>query len=474
MILVDYYCGRKLNREIFYEKWFYFTLSLARGLVGIFLLETGGSIKVVSTLPLLKRVFIASYSYSTYIIKSIVPYEMVPFYPFPENIDWIFYSSMLLVIFIVGLIYYFFLKNNKVLVFGLLFFTSNIMFLLQILRVSDYFLADRYTYIAYLGLFFIYAFGIQWAFVKYKKFDKLIYLGVSLILGMYCYLNFEQNKIWKNSETLWSHVLKYYPDKHATPWYNRGHYYMEEGRLKEASEDFSKAIFLDPYNPDYYLNRGNVYESDKRLNEAFQDYSQAIALEPDNPNFYNNRGGLYLDSNNPAQLKTAIGDFTKAIQFTMQEPSQYLILRAQLFLKLNMFDDALKDLHEAERSDPLNNSIYNYRARIHIKLGQLDEAEADLEKYLSLDPKNSAMWLNLATVSRKQKQYEKSLASINKAIQLNPSKLIYYYGRLKTYYAMGDIEKARKDLQYLKSKGFGGINPDYERQLIQKKEIRDR
>ncbi len=51
------------------------------------------------------------------------------------------------------------------------------MFLLQILGAGQGFIADRFTYIAYLGLFFIYAFGFQWILEKYEKFDKLIYLA---------------------------------------------------------------------------------------------------------------------------------------------------------------------------------------------------------------------------------------------------------------------------------------------------------
>jgi hypothetical protein len=46
---------------------------------------------------------------------------------------------------------------------------------------------------------------------KYEKFDKLIYPIVIIILGVLGYLNFEQNRIWKNSETFWSHVLDYHP-----------------------------------------------------------------------------------------------------------------------------------------------------------------------------------------------------------------------------------------------------------------------
>jgi tetratricopeptide (TPR) repeat protein len=79
------------------------------------------------------------------------------------------------------------------------------------------------------------------------------------------------------------------------------------------------------------------------------------------------------------------------------------------------------------------------------------------------------MWTNLGEISRLNKNYDRSVNALNKAIQINPDRLNYYYARLKTYYEMGDIEIARNDLNFLKSKGFKGINPDYERLLNKEK-----
>ena len=90
-------------------------------------------------------------------------------------------------------------------VFGILFFTINIKPLLQVLSAGQAFMADRFTYIPYLGLFLVYAFGVQWILEKHERFNKVAYVAIFLILGVYGYMNIEQSKIWKNGETLWSH-----------------------------------------------------------------------------------------------------------------------------------------------------------------------------------------------------------------------------------------------------------------------------
>jgi tetratricopeptide (TPR) repeat protein len=428
MLLVDYYFCRKLTVKLVYEKWLYFILSLMTGLVGIYFLKAEGTIEQGEKNPLLTyRIFIGSYSYIIYIIKSVVPYKMVPFNPFPHTISWVFYSSMALALTIPLTIYYFFLNKKKVLVFGLLFFTCNIMFLLQIKIGGQAFLADRFTYIAYLGLFFIYAFGLQWLLRKYQKFNKLIYLTVFLILGVLGYVNFEQNKIWKNGETLWSHVLKYYPG-HYLAWENRANYYSNKGRIKEAIDGYSKGISLHTNSPFPYYRRGN----------------------------------LFFDLNHPDTLRLAVQDYSRAILLS-PENTTYLLSRGAAYASLYMFDNALQDLNKAERLNAKEYNIYYNRFRIYIKSGQYAKAQSDLEKYLSFEPSNPEMWVNLGEVRRLNKQYEKSLDAFNRAIQIDPANLGYYYNRLTTFYEMGDIQRARNDLNFLKSKGFKGINPEYER-----------
>jgi tetratricopeptide (TPR) repeat protein len=435
MLLVDYYFGRKPGMKLIFEKWLYFLLSLVTGLAGIYFLRVDGGIENNNLFSFFDRMFIGSYAYIIYVIKSAVPYKMVPVYSYPAEISWVFFASIVPALSILGSIYYFVLKKKKELVFGLLFFTFNIMFLLQILGAGQGFLADRFTYIAYLGLFFIYAFWFQWVLEKYEKLDKLIYLFAVLVLGVFGYINFEQNRIWKNGETLWSHVLKYNLST-SLVWENRASYYRDEGRTKEALHDFTRALAIKPNNPIAYYSRGNLY--------------------------------LYYTDSSPESLRLALQDYTKALQYS-PGTGEYLVQRGIAYFKLNMFENALQDLNAAERSDPAIQDIYSYRSSTYINLGQYDRAQPDLEKYLSLNPYEPVMWSNLGVLARMKKQYADSLNAFNRAIQLAPDNLDYYYKRSRTYYEMGDVQGARNDLNFLKSKGFKGINPDYERMVIQGK-----
>ena len=391
MLLVDYYFGRKLSMNLVYEKWLYFFISLVTGAVGIYFLRFGGESLGASHhyFSIFQRIFIGPYSFVIYFIKSLLPYKMVPIHPYPDPNSWSFYASIIIAPSIIGSTYYFFHTHKKTMVFGILFFTFNIMFLLQTLSAGQGFIADRFTYIAYFGLFLIYASWLQWALEHYTELNKWIYLVVLLVLVIYGSINFEQNKIWKNEETLWSHQIKHHPEVFL-PWIYRAVLYREEGQLNKALRDHNKAIALKPLDASAYVSRG----------------------------------------------------------FT--------------FFRFNMFEKALQDFDAAEKLNPKNYIIYKNRSNVYLKLGDYSKAQFELEKYIRFNHSDSEMWAILGRIYRVNKELAKSLSAFNRAIHLEPHKLDYYYQRLITFYEMGDLQMARNEMNFLKSKGYKSPNPAYD------------
>jgi tetratricopeptide (TPR) repeat protein len=430
MLAIDYYLGRKLSFKLITEKWLYFTLSLAIGILGVYFLRIQGSLESNTTFPFIDRVFIGSYSYILYIIKSIVPYKMVPMYPYPASIGWPFYVSMIPALAVLTLIYYAYKKQFKALTFGLVFFTFNIMFLLQILSAGQGFIADRFTYVAYFGLFFVYAIGFQYLLENRTKYKTALTSVAGMLIITLGSINFQQNKIWENGDTLWSHVLKYYQNA-TLPWGNRANYYRDQGKLRAALHDYNKTISLNPNKPEPFNSRGKLYFNSNSVDTirlALQDYSRAIELAPDNSEYRVNRGSTHA--------------------------------------RLNMLDKALQDLNEAQKLDPNNKQVYYNRSIMYHNTGQFGKEEADVVKYLQFNPYHSDMWSNLGVARRINKKYDLAIQAFNRAIQLNPGKLPYYYERCITYHEMGDFQKAKNDLNFLKSNGFQNINPSLENSIL--------
>ena len=199
LILVDYYLSKsgKITFKSILRKTPYFIGSLIVGLLGIYFLKDQGSIDQQAYHGG-SRIFIGSYSLFVYYMKSLVPYELSPLYPYPSSLDWRFYASISSFIGTAALLWFAYRKKWKVLFFGIAFFLANVVLLLQILGAGQGFLADRFTYIPYLGIFFIFAFYIE-KLVNYKvKFKWPILSITALVILAYGILTFNQCKIWKN------------------------------------------------------------------------------------------------------------------------------------------------------------------------------------------------------------------------------------------------------------------------------------
>lgn len=297
MILVDYYFDRKLTLKIIYEKWAYFLLSLIVGVVAVYCQYIIGALEVNVHTNLMEKMFIGSYIYIFYMIKSVFPYKMLPIYVY-SGLNSLYYVTGVLAFSAIGIICYLFRQKKRELSFGLSFFTVNVMFQLQILSAGTGYLADRYTYIAYFGLFFIYAFCIQWFLTNFTVANKFIYISLFTILIIFGWMNYRQNTIWKNGETLWSYTINYYKYKeYPFPWEQRGFYYRDTNQLIKSARDFTQAIRYSEGGRKgrNLVDRGVVYARLNLYNKALQDFNAAERLDPVNELIYYNRSIIYSD-----------------------------------------------------------------------------------------------------------------------------------------------------------------------------------
>jgi len=211
LILVDYYFDKKLSVKSIVSKVPMLLISLAFGLLGIYFLSDEGSITSNNnTYESWQRIFVGTYSYVIYLIKAVVPYEMSPLYPYPARFPWYFYLSFLIFPTVLFGLWKAYKSEHKVVFFGLGFFSVNIFFLLQVLGAGQGFLADRFTYIAYLGLFFIAGYGLDYLLTNFISKQALITGVAGVLVAIFSFMSFQQVQIWENSDKLWSHVIKYY------------------------------------------------------------------------------------------------------------------------------------------------------------------------------------------------------------------------------------------------------------------------
>src|SRR5260221_10960730 len=256
LLLTDYFKGRKINIKILLEKLPFFILAVIFGVVAIHAQKSSHAIQDINTFTFPQRIIFASYSFITYLLKLLVPFHLSAYYPYPirsgEHLPSQYYIYVLLFLGLIAFVIYSIRFSKKVL-FGIGFFTITVFLVLQLLPVGDAVMADRYSYIPSIGLFYLAGEGFYWLWNRNSK--PLSVILASAFTIFFSVGTYARCRVWENGLSLWSDVI----DKHPTvavAYNNRGGTLLNEKKYEEAISDFSKAIELRPDFYDAYNNRG--------------------------------------------------------------------------------------------------------------------------------------------------------------------------------------------------------------------------
>ncbi|MCU0391419.1 MAG: tetratricopeptide repeat protein [Thermoflexibacter sp.] len=343
-----------LLKHLFY-KIPYLAISISTGLYLVFNVGAKVSDKT-QDYSFLEKLIFSFYQVGLYLTKLFFPFYLNNFYEYPlKNGDFypiIFYITPLILI---GLAILFFWKfrNNKIVVFGLLFYFFNIFIFLQVFSVNTAIAYERFNYLAYIGLFLIII-----SYLQQIKFNDILKIGAFAYLLLLGFLSFQRCKIWQNNITLFADMAKKNPndiDANKIALKNLGDEYMTKKQYTEAIEKYTQSLSKDPLYEQAYLGRAYTFFITQRYREAITDYNKALTL----PNM------------------------------TQENVLQILFNRGTSLMNLGSYDIAVQDFSKIIQINPAFVAAYLNRAFCFIKSEQMENGKADYEKVLQLDPNNA-------------------------------------------------------------------------------------
>ncbi|HUR30039.1 MAG TPA: tetratricopeptide repeat protein, partial [Saprospiraceae bacterium] len=426
MLLVDYYYRRPLKINLVLEKWAFFLLSLVFGLIGVYFLRQQGSMDDATHYSMIERLMIGGYSLGIYLLKFIFPYKMSPLYPYPAVLPPEIYTGPFVGLLILGFIYIAYKKDWRPYLFGFLFFLFNVMFLLQVVGAGQGYLADRFTYIPYMGLIFMVVYGLQSIVERKPNLSKPLLYGFIAIGVIFMLLTFRQNQIWRNSDTLWTHVLKYHTNT-SLPYRNRANHRRDEGRIEEALADYNSAITLKP-DAALYNSRAKLYFNLEKYQEAMNDYNKAIAFDSTAGEYYINRGAVWALTGN--------------------------------------FQPALQDFNKGLTLSPEHANGYKNRSLVFQSLQQWENAYKDVEKYLTMHPEDADLWYEKGRLNNILGRQQDAIQDLTRAIQLNNQQGLFYYEKMKSHLMLNQKAEALQLLPTVQKFGIS-IEPQVQAKLSQ-------
>jgi hypothetical protein len=353
LLLFDYYASRKFDRKMLFEKIPFFVISLMGGIIAFLVRQPVKISSAIGTYSFLDRMLLGSYSTVTYLWKLLTPVQLCAIYNFPGENNGLLPAGFWLYLFCVALIVIVIIyscKYSKKYFFGMMFFFITIVSVLPFFNLPLPIMADRYSYLPSLGLFFVIAVGIQEIKNKLltkKSFKTFRSISVAL-LGMYIlwlgHLTLNKIKVWKDGVTLWTDVIESYPND-SGPYKNRGMAYLTTERYVDAIADFTHALELRPQYPDALIGRGVAFIGMNNYDNALVDFTTAAELEPQNATVYFNKGFTLA---NLDRYGEAIKSYSIAIELKHDYGEAYV---NRGFAELQLGDTAVacSDLYHAAK-----------------------------------------------------------------------------------------------------------------------------
>ncbi len=385
LLITDYLLLRKrVNLTLFLNKIPFFIISFFVAYLAIIAQKAAGAdatsfIEGMYTNS--EHLLICCYSFCFYWVKTILPINLLPFYPYPikaatDSMPSIYTWAFVGVFFIIGFVYWLGRKDNRIWWAGL-FFLISISTVLQIVPVGSAIVADRYYYLSSIGPLFMCGLVVN----RYYQVSKLVIpltILIGLLLGS---MTFLQTNHWKNGLTLFEPGYRAYP-KSPMVLANMGWYYID-------NKDVDKA-------------KGFLIEAD---NNQVQSGAVCRAI-----------GKIYLEEGNPQE---ALRYFTKSYQFR-PESLETDMLMGEAYIKLESWAKAMEYLEKYQGQTDKDIEYLTNLGLVYANVGKFKEAKEVLLKATQLQANFWEAHLNYAFVFKKEGNLQEAVRLLRLLYQKAP------------------------------------------------------
>ncbi|MGD0786227.1 MAG: tetratricopeptide repeat protein, partial [Sedimentisphaerales bacterium] len=457
----------KIIYSLVWEKIPFFALAAVSSIITFLVQRTSGAMVGINSLPLKDRTVNAFLSYARYIGKMFWPQNLAVFYPFgADRVAFWQVVMCVLLLLVISIFVIRFGRNQKYLPLGWFWFVGTLVPVIGIVQVGSQALADRYTYIPYIGLFVMVAWGLPAILSKWTSTSSVespqrkIVLGMSMVivltaLGICAY---RQVSCWKNSITLFSHAVEVTQNNYLA-YNNLGLAYDDLGRSAEAIEAYKQAIKIEPDNAEAYTNLGVAYGNLGRYPEAIDVHKQAIKFKP----------GLAVAHYNLGNACAKLGRGTEAIEAYKQaikiEPDDAMAHYnlGSAYYALGRYPEAIDAYKQAIRIKPDYAEAHYNLGITYYALGRYTEAIDAYKQAIKIKPDLAVAYNNLGIAYDDLGRYAEAIDAYEQAIKIKPDDAEAHNNLGYAYLAIGDKRSAMAEYNILKS-----LNPETANKLLNK------
>lgn len=430
LLLLDYWPLARIDKfnakaiwPLIREKLPFFALAAASSIVTIFAQQAGGAVQSTTLIPFTARLANASVAYAKYVAMMFYPANLGAWYPFDANLDSATIAVSVALIVGVSAVCIWQISTRKYLFAGWFFFLGTLVPVIGILQVGRQAMADRYTYVPYIGL----SIAIVWlasdVFKRLKPPVQAVAAICGIVLLALSAVAFKQVSYWKNTETISLRTLAVTQNNYLIES-NYCNYLERLNRLDEAAAQCRAAIEHDPTLVEAWNNLGTVQMKQNKWDEARASFEKTIELAPKYSLAYGNLAKVETNAQNVAK---AVEYLNKAIAvdeggfFDSKRRAEAYSNVAATAMKLQKYEVAAEAYKNALEANPQDTELSRNLAAAYRSLGRANEAVPILLDVIKRNPNSAEAHNTLGIIYAEQNRKPEAIQQFQRALQINPN-----------------------------------------------------
>jgi len=396
LLILDIYPLRRLEwdprrwfdstaRGVLREKIPFLIVAVPFALIALFGQQQSSALRSLESYDAGSRLAQAFFGASFYLWKTLVPVKLSPLYEIPPHFSPLDSSILAGVAATTMITLSLYLLKNRWPA-GLACWLSYIAILAPVLglvQAGPQLVAERYSYLSCLT-WAVLAGGAAFYLTDHSSRNPRwraygAAAAGTVILAVLGAVTWKQTQIWRDTGTLWRHVLTLDP-RSSIAHYNLGRFLARQGNQADAIMHYVEAIKIRPDDADAHNNLGVLLMLRGEFEASMEEFQKATRINPEYSRAHFNMGKLFVRQ---GALDKAYESYRQALKFEPNEAEIHLGL-GNVLARQGRLEAAMPYFQQAVKLKPGLADAYVELARSLAAQGDKATAEKYYEEALRL------------------------------------------------------------------------------------------
>ncbi len=491
LIVIDWFMGKKFDKRSILKYIPYFVAAAVFSIITYLNYYIPNEKLLITNYMLFNNFIAAHFNLIFYFVKFIWPAKLAVIYPpfySPNEIlpDFIMFAPAF--IYLLVLLIIISLERTKKIFFGFAFFIITILPVINILPTGIARVADRYTYVPYIGLAFIAACTIVFIYKKIniKIFKNAFIVFICAVFALMCISCRSRVNRWQNTSTIFDAQITTYPGEVDQAYAIRALEFQTVGDDKKEERYLLEALRINPDSGLAKISLADLRKKQGRFDEALTLYRQLPYYDINIMNAYANMISIYNIQGekqkaekvlnvalknteastyvfiyyNAGVYYESIGDYEKALEYFQlskktfpHKHNSYLAIGA-IYEKQDKFTLAVQEYIEGIINCGKERDLLFALGNLCSNLDMYERAEGHYLEIIEKFPSDYNAYDALGNIYAITKKYKEAFFCYTMAVLIKNNFGSAYFHRAALYLEMGEFDKAEENAKKALESGY--------------------